>query len=228
MEPNQPARHPEIRRRAALGLLAAVLVLPGCASAGAAVSGTAGSVPSSTPSRPAAVAATATPPAVPPVPVHDAAVLPKAPKAPAPPRFLTVAGTSIAVDVVPVGVRADQAMQIPDSFGQAGWYRFSVAPGARHGTAVIAAHVDTLTDLAPFSQLRHLARGAAITVQRRGARPLVYRVADVALMDKDHFDGRKLFRRDGPHQLRLVTCGGKWLDDRQDYSDNVVVTALPE
>ncbi|MCG2622039.1 class F sortase [Arthrobacter sp. I2-34] len=137
-------------------------------------------------------------------------------------------GTTIAVDVVSVGVRADHAMQIPDSFGQAGWYRFGAAPGAAHGTAVIAAHVDTLTDLAPFSQLRHLRHGAAIKVQRRGAPPVVYRVADVALQPKDRFDGRKLFRRDGPHQLRLITCGGKWLDDRQDYSDNVVVTALPE
>jgi hypothetical protein len=226
MERDLARTHPGLRRRALPGILAAALVLPGCAAAGAEVSGTAGSLPASAPSRPAAAHATVTP-AAPPVPVH-AAALPKAPKPPAPPRFLTVDGTSIAVDVVPVGVRADQAMQIPDSFGQAGWYRFGAAPGAKEGTAVIAAHVDTLTDLAPFSQLRHLRRGTAITVQRQGARPLVYRVAEVAFLAKDRFDGRKLFRRDGPHQLRLVTCGGKWLDDRQDYSDNVVVTALPE
>ncbi|MFD1211482.1 class F sortase [Arthrobacter sp. GCM10027362] len=218
MEHDQAPSRPGIRRRVLLGILAAVLVLPGCTAAGAArvgtVPATAGSVHASLPSRPAA-------------PVREAA-LPEAPKPPAPPRFLTVEGTSIAVDIVPVGVRADQAMQIPDSFGQAGWYRFGAAPGAKHGTAVIAAHVDTLTDLAPFSQLQHVRRGAAITVQRRGAPPLVYRVLDVAFVDKDRFDTRALFRRDGPHQLRLVTCGGKWLDDRQDYSDNVVVTARPE
>lgn len=228
MERGQWPRFTGIRRRTTLGALVTVLALPGLAgcTAGASQVAAGTAAPADTPvsSRPAATAA----PAVPSVPVHDAAVLPKAPKPPVPPRFLTVDGTTIAVDVVPVGIRADHAMQIPDSFGQAGWYRFGAAPGAKQGTAVIAAHVDTLTDLAPFSQLRHLPRGTVITVQRQGAGPLVYRVSDVALLRKDRFDGRKLFRRDGPHQLRLVTCGGKWLDDRQDYSDNVVVTALPE
>ena len=32
---------------------------------------------------------------------------------------------------------------------------------------------------------------------------------------------------DGPPQLKLVTCGGRWLDERQDYGDNVIVTAVP-
>jgi hypothetical protein len=39
------------------------------------------------------------------------------------------------------------------------------------------------------------------------------------------FDGGFLFRRDGPHRPRLVTGGGRWLDGKQDYSDNVIVTA---
>jgi len=213
------------RGTAVPGALAAVLVLSGCAAAGTPAPGLQSGIAAAVPSPTGATAAAT--PDVPPVPVRKAA-LPTAPEPASPPRFLTVAGTSIAVDIVPVGVRADQAMQIPDSFSQAGWYRYGPAPGAAHGTAVIAAHVDTLTDLAPFSQLQHLRRGTAITVQRRGAPPLVYRVSEVAFLAKDRFDGRTLFRRDGPHQLRLVTCGGQWLDDRQDYSDNVVVTALPE
>lgn len=154
------------------------------------------------------------------------------PPAPAPasipPRFLHVEGTSIAVDIVDVGVSADQAMEIPDAFSEAGWYRYGAAPGDSEGHAVIAAHVDTMSDLAPFSQLQTLDRGSRIVVEQDNGNVLAYRVSEVAFMDKDDFDGDGLFRRDGQHQLKLVTCGGEWLDDRQDYSDNVVVTALPE
>jgi sortase (surface protein transpeptidase) len=136
-----------------------------------------------------------------------------------------VEGTTIAMEIVDVGVSPDGAMEIPEAFTQAGWYRYGPAPGAESGAAVIAAHVDTTSDRAPFSQLKDLAAGTRVTLERDGAPALNYRVRSVELMAKDRFDGGSLFRRDGPHRLRLVTCGGRWLDDQQDYGDNVIVTA---
>ncbi|HXF01557.1 MAG TPA: class F sortase, partial [Arthrobacter sp.] len=130
--------------------------------------------------------------------------------------------------VVAVGIAAGNAMEIPDSVDQAGWYRHGPAPGDPTGTAVIAAHVDTLSGLAPFAELRQLPPNTRITVERADAKPLTYRVTKVELMNKDEFDAAAVFRRDGKPQLKLVTCGGQWLDARQDYSHNVVVTAVPD
>ncbi|MEV7647245.1 class F sortase [Arthrobacter sp. NPDC089319] len=160
------------------------------------------------------------------IPVHRA--LPAAPEEKAPPTRLVVAGTSIDVSVVAVGVRAGNQMEIPDSVDRAGWYRHGPAPGDGTGTAVIAAHVDTLSGLAPFSELRQLRPDTRIIVERADAETLTYRVSEVELMDKDQFDAAAVFRRDGKPQLKLVTCGGEWLDARQDYSHNVVVTAVPD
>lgn len=130
--------------------------------------------------------------------------------------------------VIPGGVSPEGAMEIPDVFDQAAWYRFGPAPGAAEGAAVIAGHIDTTSDRAPFSALKSVAPGTAIRVGRDGARPLTYRVIGVELMAKDQFDGDSLFRRTGPHELKVVTCGGRWLDERMDYSDNVIVTAVLE
>lgn len=132
------------------------------------------------------------------------------------------------MSVVPVGVAAAAAMEIPEAFDQAGWYRFGPAPGAAAGTAVIAGHIDTTSEQAPFSQLKTLAPGTAIKVGRQDAPALNFRVVSVELMAKDSFDGDSLFRRTGPHELKVVTCGGRWLDERMDYSDNVIVTAVLE
>ncbi|WP_258229393.1 class F sortase, partial [Arthrobacter sp. HMWF013] len=181
--------------------------------------------------------ASAAPPAATPAPSPAAipAAVPAAPAtlpattAPVPaPTTLTVAGTSINMTVVPVGVAPGGAMEIPEAFDQAGWYRFGPAPGAGAGTAVIAGHIDTTSEQAPFSQLKTLAAGTAIQVGRQDAPPLVYRVVTVELMAKDSFDGASLFRRAGPHELKVVTCGGRWLDEVKDYSDNVIVTAVLE
>ncbi|MDI3243156.1 sortase [Arthrobacter sp. AL08] len=160
------------------------------------------------------------------IPVRPATPLVRAPKDPAP-RFLTVEGTTINMPIVQVGVSPDGAMEIPDPFDEAGWYRYGPAPGAAAGSAVLAAHVDTTSDSAPFSQLKSLAPGTIVTVQREGSAALTFRVTGVELMAKDAFDGVSIFRRDGPPQLKLVTCGGRWLDEQQDYGDNVIVTAAP-
>lgn len=229
----------ESRRRSsgfagAAVLAAAVLLLPACAPAGStlphpatatssqaapAPGATTLSVPSGTPA-----------PAVPPDAAAGIPVRPATPQAQAPtderPTSLTVAGTSINMPVVPGGVSAEGAMEIPDAFDRAAWYRFGPAPGAAAGTAVIAGHIDTTSDRAPFSQLKSLAAGTAIQVGRDGAPALNYRVVSVELMAKDKFDGDALFRRSGPHELKVVTCGGRWLDERMDYSDNVIVTAV--
>ncbi|MFP5311334.1 MAG: class F sortase, partial [Actinomycetes bacterium] len=159
------------------------------------------------------------------IPVRPATP-PPATRAPAP-TSLTVAGTAIDMPVVPGGVSAGGAMEIPDVFDRAAWYRFGPAPGAAEGTAVIAGHIDTSSDQAPFSALKSLQPGTIVRVGRDGAPALAYRVVGVELMAKDQFDGASLFRRSGPHQLKLVTCGGRWLDERTDYSDNVIVTAVP-
>jgi hypothetical protein len=161
------------------------------------------------------------------IPVRPAT--PPAPAAAGPvPISLTVAGTSISMTVVPVGVAEGAAMELPEAFDQAGWYRFGPAPGASAGTAVIAGHIDTTSDQAPFSRLKTLAAGTVMQVGRQNAPPLTYRVVSVELMAKDSFDGDSLFRRTGPHELKVVTCGGRWLDERMDYSDNVIVTAVLE
>lgn len=180
---------------------------------------------SSSQTRPAGEA-TAPPVPASAVPVRPATPVALAPKDPVP-RFLTVDGTTINMPIVEVGVSADGAMEIPEPFNEAGWYRFGPAPGAAAGTAVIAAHVDTTSNSAPFSQLRSLAPGTLVTVRRDGAEPVTFRVTGVELMAKDAFDGASIFRRDGPPGLKLVTCGGRWLDEQQDYGDNVIVTAVP-
>ncbi|MFF1384060.1 class F sortase [Arthrobacter sp. NPDC058288] len=235
----EPRRRPSFRLKAA-AVTAAALLLTACAPSAP--------VPQSSPAKTgesALPAAASPPPAAAPEATQNPAqkrnpaqnqdsiqqrpaTLPAVAAAVPVPISLSVAGTSINMTVVPVGVSPDRAMEIPEAFDRAGWYRFGPAPGAAAGTAVIAGHVDTTSEQAPFSQLKTLQAGTAVLVGRQGAPALNYRVVSVELMAKDSFDGATLFRRSGPHELKVVTCGGRWLQERMDYSDNVIVTAVLE
>ena len=237
----------ESRRRSAVFpgagiLLAGALLLPSCAAAPTLPASS--SVPTASQAaaqplqaQPQSPAAVSPAPSESPSPVSPAAAIPEIPVRPAAPAAsvadpvpvsLTVAGTAIDMPVVPVGVSDGGAMEIPDAFDRAGWYRFGPAPGASAGTAVIAGHIDTKSDNAPFSDLKSVTAGTVVQVGREGAPALTYRVVSVELMAKDRFDGSSVFRRSGPHELKVITCGGKWLDERMDYSDNVIVTAVLE
>lgn len=221
-------------------LLAGALVLSSCAAAPSLPASSpappASQAPAAQPAQPAspalespvpaAAAAPTSPAAIPDSPVRDAT--PAAVAAAPVPISLTVAGTPIDMPVVPVGVSGGGAMEIPEAFDRAGWYRFGPAPGAMAGTSVIAGHIDTKSDNAPFSALKSVAAGTLVQVGREGAPALNYRVVSVELMAKDRFDGSSVFRRSGPHELKVITCGGEWLDERMDYSDNVIVTAVLE
>lgn len=143
------------------------------------------------------------------------------------PVSLDIAGTDIAVDVVDVGIASDNEMEIPDSFYEAGWYRYGPAPGAAAGNAVLAAHIDIGTEVMPFTQLKDVPVGTIITVGRENAEPVQYRVTDVRHVPKATLDTSQIFQRDGEHQLMILTCGGDWLVDKDDYEDNVVLTASP-
>jgi sortase (surface protein transpeptidase) len=92
---------------------------------------------------------------------------------------------------------------------------------------VLAAHVDTEADgLGPFARLRELDEGDELSVVDGEGRDRRYVVTDVTKVAKAEVPLDRVFRRDGPHALVAITCGGSF-DRREGYSDNVIVTARP-
>ena len=155
-------------------------------------------------------------------PANDASEPP-----PPAPVSLEIEDPGITVRVVDVGIAENDAMEIPDSFWEAGWYRYGPAPGEDAGHAVIAAHVDSQTEVMPFARLKDTDPGSIVTVGLADGSSVRYRVDGVQNVPKATLDGSEVFRRDGPHQLKIITCGGEWLLDKGDYEDNVVLTASP-
>ena len=145
-----------------------------------------------------------------------------------PPAAPVGAGPStIDMPVVPVGVEDSGDMTLPDNHVELGWYRYGPAPGSDEGAAVVAGHVDTLTEVTPMAGLEDVPAGARIRVERADGSVLRYRTESVRRVHKQSLAEADLFRRSGEPVLHLVTCGGRWLEDIGDYEDNVVLRAVP-
>ena len=159
------------------------------------------------------------------IPIRQAT--PEAVEVPAQPVRVQVEGTGIDLEVVPTGVEDNGAMTIPDNHYQAGWYRYGPHPGDPAGSAVLAAHVDSRTEALPIAGLKDVPPGTKVTVTLEDGSAVVYQTEKVENMAKRSLDGHRLFDRAGAPLLKLVTCGGRWLDTEDDYEDNVVLTAAP-
>jgi len=202
---------------------AAVVAGRGDARPGAA--GPAEVTATSTPTRsPSPSPAPTSEPPVPDVPVQDASLAPvtAAPE----PAHLTLPTLGVDLPVDPVGVADDGQMEIPPHAERAGWYRYGPVPGDAAGTAVIAAHVDSIASagLGPFARLKDLAVGDPVDVALADGGVVHFTVADVAQVPKTDVTWPDVFDRDGAPRTVLVTCGGKWQPKVRHYADNVIVS----
>ncbi|WP_101258728.1 class F sortase [Streptomyces barkulensis] len=143
------------------------------------------------------------------------------------PVALSIPRLSLDTPVQGVGVEDDGTVEIPEDAGQAGWYRYGPAPGARTGSAVVVGHVDDRTgDLGAFAKLYGVREGDDITVERQGAPPLRYEVTAREVVDQDSLPD-EVFRRDGRPVLTLVTCAPPYDRENGGYQKNLLVYAVP-
>lgn len=143
------------------------------------------------------------------------------------PTALRIPRVSLDARLQDVGVKDDGTVEIPDSVGQAGWYRYGPAPGAPAGSAVLIGHVDGRTgDLGAFAKLYGVRKGDDVTVAREDAPPVRYKVTAREVVDKDRLPD-EVFRRHGRPVLTLVTCAPPYDRERGGYQRNLLVYAVP-
>ncbi|VTR75828.1 class F sortase [Cellulomonas hominis] len=178
------------------------------------------------PAAPAAATPAAAPAGVPSPPAPPSAPPPAT--AVAAPVHLAVPDADVTADVVPVGVEASGALEVPADPRVAGWWSSGAVPGATQGSTVLAAHVDAAgTGAGPMSRVLRVPPGTVVEVTTADGSTLRYAVAERRSYDKSAGLPADLFRVDGPPRLVLVTCGGAFDAATGRYAENVVVVAVP-
>ncbi|MEO8106016.1 MAG: class F sortase [Actinomycetes bacterium] len=143
-----------------------------------------------------------------------------------PPRGVSVPALGVRAPVVPTGVTKAGNAQIPTDGDVVGWYEFGAAPGDRRGSAVLVGHRDTRAEgPGALFDLDQLQPGARISVDE-GRQIVRYRVVTLRSTEKAGLPDT-LFRRTGPHQLVLITCGGPYIADAGGYQENLFAIAVP-
>lgn len=137
------------------------------------------------------------------------------------PVSLSIPAIGVRTRVDPVGLNADQTVEVPTDFAKAGWFRLGPSPG-QQGSAVILGHVDSDTGPALFYQLRMLRPRDRVTVTLADGTLVRFAVDAVNTYANSDFPAERIYGPHGGSTLQLVTCGGAF-DQRTDrYTANVV------
>jgi LPXTG-site transpeptidase (sortase) family protein len=141
---------------------------------------------------------------------------------------VVVPALGVDAPMVAVGVDATGQMSVPTDVRTVGLYRFGPIPGSDSGSAVLSGHVDDrVQGRGAFYDLVAVRPGALVQVQLVDGTGLNYRVRSVERFDKAALPIERIFDRNGPPVLTLVTCGGDFDTGSRSYRDNIVVTADP-
>ncbi|MFD0261109.1 class F sortase [Kitasatospora indigofera] len=144
----------------------------------------------------------------------------------APPVRIRIPRIGVDSALTDLQVQGDGHLGTPDDPQVAGWWSQGPAPGAP-GTAVIVGHVDSGTGPAVFAGLSALRPGDTISVDAADGSTSTFTVQALRSYAKDEFPDDTVFGETPGPSLRLITCGGAYDRNSQEYLSNLVVFAAP-
>jgi hypothetical protein len=143
------------------------------------------------------------------------------------PVEISVARIGLAAQIIPVGLDAAGAIEVPplEKAQLAGWYELGPSPG-EVGNAVVVGHVDSrVMGPAVFFHLGELRPGDLVQIRREDGSTVRFVVNHVESYPKSSFPTDLVYGETKGVGLRLITCGGTFDTSARSYLDNVIVFA---
>jgi sortase A len=138
------------------------------------------------------------------------------------PVRLIIPAIHVDAAIEQVGDTPDGTMEAPRAWQDVGWYGLGFRPGDV-GSAVIAGHLDSITDRAVFWDLNRLRVGDEVNVQDDDGSHLTFAVVGRMVYAADNAPLEKIFGPAEAPGLNLVTCNGSFDWGSGNYDKRLVV-----
>jgi len=137
------------------------------------------------------------------------------------PTKLEIPIINISADILQMGLTEAGDMEAPIKGADTGWYKYGPNPG-NEGSAVIAGHVG-VTEPNVFTNLSKLQVGDQVFVTDNTGLVITFIVRRTQVYDPAQQQHDEVFKSSSGTHLNLVTCAGDWDEQKQRYSDRLVV-----
>lgn len=145
------------------------------------------------------------------------------------PRYLRIPSLGVFSRVKNLGIDSSGAVDAPWNINDAGWYNGSARPGNSIGSSLILGHVSGWTAPGVFKNLKNLKTGTQFEIEKGSGEVVTYEVTRSESIPLDQINMSKILGAEEPgkHDLKLMTCSGKYNSDTKTYEERYVVYAKP-
>jgi hypothetical protein len=160
-------------------------------------------------------------------PIPEAVVRNYQVPSPEDPRFLRIPSLGIFSRIKNLGVTPEGAVDAPRNIYDTGWYNGSVRPGSKAGSSLILGHVSGWTSPGVFKKINQLPVGGEFEIEKGTGEVVRYSVTRSEKIPVDQVDMGKILSTEvaGQHDLKLMTCSGRYNSGTETYEDRFIVYA---
>ncbi len=128
----------------------------------------------------------------------------------------------IDTNFVPLGIDANNEIEVPKGYTEVGWYTYGPTPGEL-GPAIVLGHVDSKNGPGVFLFLGQLKVGDLVYVDRVDGSTATFRVTTMERYDRSNFPTEKVYGNIDHAGIRLITCSGTYSHETNEYNRVLVV-----
>ena len=142
------------------------------------------------------------------------------------PRYLRIPSLDIYSRIKPLGVK-DGTIDAPWNINDVGWYDGSTRPGNSRGSSLLLGHISGWSDPGVFKHLASLKPGEQFEVEKGSGEKIRYEVVNSRSIPIEQIEMSEILSTEvsGVHDLKLMTCSGKYNKDTEKYAERMVVYA---
>ena len=147
--------------------------------------------------------------------------------APEHPRMIYIPSINVSSRVKQVGINKDGELDVPNNVFDTAWYKSSALPGSPGGATLIDGHVSGPTQKGAFYNLKNVKQGDIITIEKGDLSKVNYKVKKVEIVETSKVDMANILIpvTPGSHGLNLISCTGKYDEQKKDFEQRVLVFA---
>jgi len=143
------------------------------------------------------------------------------------PRYLRIPELGVSARIKGLGENAKGEVDAPWNINDVGWYTGSTRPGNPNGSSLLLGHVSGWSGPGVFKNIEGMDAGTRFEVEKGNGDIVTYEVVNSRTIPLDNVDMGKILAEEvpGEHDLKLMTCAGKYIRDTGTYTERTVVYA---
>lgn len=143
------------------------------------------------------------------------------------PRYIRIPELNVFARIKHTGIDKSGAVDAPANVNDVSWFNQSAKPGNANGSSLLLGHVSGWSAPGVFKKINQLKPGMRFEIEKGSGEKLTYEVVRGESIPLEQVNMSSILASEvpGEHDLKLMTCSGRYNKEKDHYEERYVVYA---